>query len=197
VKAAADSSVLLGCTPAIEEPALKLNVLGSESAPERSRPLLEQAQRNYGFVPNILGVMAHSPALLEAYMTMSQIFERTGFSAAEKQVVLLAVSTENGCDYCTTAHTAIGRMQGVDEAVLEAIARGDALPDERLDALFRFTRTMVAKRGHPSDDDLRAFREAGYSEGQVQDVIVGIGMKTLSNYNNHIAGTPVDEQFKD
>lgn len=175
---------------------MKLEVLDRDTSPKAARPLLDTARDAYGFVPNILGVMAHSPALLEAYTTMSRIFEKTGFSAAEKQVVLLAVSTENGCDYCTTAHTAIGRMQGVDEAVLDAIARGDALPDEQLDALFRFTRTMVEKRGHPSDDDLRAFLEAGYSEAQVQDVIVGIGMKTLSNYNNHIAETPVDEQFR-
>lgn len=175
---------------------MKLEVLDRHTAPQAARPLLDTARDAYGFVPNILGVMAHSPALLEAYMTMSQIFEKSGFSAAEKQVVLLAVSAENGCDYCTTAHTAIARMQGVDEAVLDAIARSDALPDQRLDELFRFTHTLVEKRGHPSEDDLRAFVAAGYSEAQVQDVIVGIGMKTLSNYSNHIAGTPVDERFK-
>lgn len=175
---------------------MKLEVLNKDDAPQAARDLLEKAEKNYGFIPNILGVMANSPALLEAYMTVSQIFEKTSFSAAEKQTVLLAVSTENGCDYCTSAHTAIAKMQNVDEAVLKAIANGDKLPDAKLDALFRFTRTMVEKRGLPSDDDLQAFFDAGFSEAQVQDVIVGIGMKTLSNYNNHIAETPVDEQFK-
>jgi len=175
---------------------MNLEVLNKDNAPQDARDLLEKAEKNYGFIPNILGVMANSPALLEAYMSLSQIFEKTSFSAAEKQTVLLAVSTENDCGYCKSAHTAIAKMQNVDEAVLKAIANGDKLPDAKLDALFNFTRTMVEKRGHPSDNDLQAFFDAGYSEAQVQDVIAGIGMKTLSNYNNHIAETPVDEQFK-
>jgi len=175
---------------------MNLEVLNRQQAPEQARELLDQAESKYGFVPNILGVMANAPALLEAYMSLSQIFEKTSFSAAEKQTVLLAVSTENDCGYCKSAHTAIAKMQNVDDAVLEAIANGDKLPDARLDALFKFTRTMVEKRGHPSDDELQAFFDAGFSEAQVQEVIVGIGMKTLSNYNNHIAETPVDDQFK-
>lgn len=176
---------------------MNLEVLSKNDAPQSARDLLEKAEKNYGFIPNILGVMANSPALLEAYMSLSQIFEKTSFSAAEKQTVLLAVSTENGCDYCKSAHTAIARMQNVDEAILKAIANGDKLPDAKLDTLFNFTRTMVEKRGLPSDEELQAFFDAGYSEAQVQDVIVGVGMKTLSNYNNHIAETPVDEQFQD
>lgn len=175
---------------------MNLEVLNKNNAPQDARDLLEKAEKNYGFIPNILGVMANSPALLEAYMSLSQIFEKTSFSAAEKQTVLLAVSTENDCGYCKSAHTAIAKMQNVDEAVLNAIASGDELPDAKLDVLFNFTRTMVEKRGLPSDADLQAFFDAGYSEAQVQDVIVGIGMKTMSNYNNHIAETPVDEQFK-
>ena len=175
---------------------MNLEVLNKDNAPQGARGLLEKAEQNYGFIPNILGVMANSPALLEAYMSLSQIFEKTSFSAAEKQTVLLGVSTENGCDYCKSAHTAISKMQGVDDAVLEAIAKGDKLPDDKLDALFNFTRTMVEKRGHPSNDDLQKFFDAGFSEAQVQDVITGIGMKTLSNYNNHVAETPVDDQFK-
>ena len=175
---------------------MNLEVLNKDNAPRDARGLLEKAEQNYGFVPNILGVMANSPALLEAYMSLSQIFEKTSFSAAEKQTVLLAVSTENDCGYCKSAHTAIAKMQNVDDAVLKAIANGDKLPDDKLDTLFNFTRAMVEKRGHPSNDNLQKFVDAGFSEAQVQDVIAGIGMKTLSNYNNHIAETPVDDQFK-
>lgn len=175
---------------------MNLEVLNKNDAPQSARELLEKAEKNYGFVPNILGVMANSPALLEAYMTVNGIFEKTDFSAAEKQTVLLAASTENDCGYCKSAHTAIAKMQDVDDAVLEAIANGDKLPDDKLDALFNFTRIMVDKRGRPSNEELQAFFDAGYSEAQVLDVIVGIGMKTMSNYHNHIAETPVDEQFK-
>ncbi|GAB4175329.1 MAG: carboxymuconolactone decarboxylase family protein [Wenzhouxiangellaceae bacterium] len=175
---------------------MTLEVLTPENAPQAARPLLEKAREKYGFVPNILGVMANSPALLEAYITLSGIFEKTAFSPAEKQLVLLGASIENGCDYCTAAHSAIARMQGVDGSLIEAAVEGQPLPDQRLDALYRFTRTMVRTRGRPSDEDLKTFLDAGYRESQVQDVIVGIALKTLSNYNNHLAGTPIDDAFR-
>ncbi len=170
-------------------------ILDSETAPEAARPLLAKARQAYGFVPNILGVMAGAPALLEAYMSLSAIFDKTSFSPAERQVVLLAVSAENGCGYCTAAHSGIARNQKVSEAVLEAIGQGKRLPDEKLDALFEFTRHMVQTRGRPDEGRLQAFLDAGYSAAQVQEVILGIGMKTLSNYTNHIAETPLDAQF--
>lgn len=165
------------------------------TAPEAVRPLLEQAEKAYGFVPNILGIMASSPPLLEAYMTVSAIFEKTGFSPTEQQVVLLAVSAENECGYCTRAHAAIARMQKVDEAIVKAIQNGDSLPEKRLDVLYRFTRHMVASRGRPDESELETFHEADYGPEQIQDVVLGIGLKTLSNYNNHIAETPVDDAF--
>lgn len=174
---------------------MNYTVHDTDSAPEAARPLLEAAREKYGFVPNILGIMAESPALLEAYMAVSGIFEKTRFSTAEKQVVLLAVSTENGCGYCRAAHAGIARMQNVDAGVIDAIQNDQTLPDAKLDVLFRFTRHMVRTRGRPEPSELQAFQDAGYDSGQVQEVILGIGMKTLSNYNNHIADTPVDEAF--
>jgi len=175
---------------------MTLQVLDLEQAPEAARELLRKAEENFGFVPNILGVMANSPALLEAYMTISASFDKTGFSNTEKQVVLLAVSHENGCHYCTSAHATIARSRGVDTAILDAIEHGRDLPDPRLDALYRFTRSMVAERGRLAPDQLDGFVQAGFKSEQVQDVIVGIAMKTLSNYNNHIAETPLDRQFQ-
>ncbi|MBY6204904.1 carboxymuconolactone decarboxylase family protein [Halomonas denitrificans] len=179
---------------------MKIDVLNRDQAPDDSRPLLEQAERSFGFVPNILGTMAHAPALLEGYMTLSGIFDKTSFSTTEKQVVLLAASAENGCSYCTAAHSAGARRQGVDDAIVDAIEQaaetGESLPDDRLDRLYRFTRTLVETRGRPSDDDLDAFLSAGFEPAQVQEVILGIGLKTLSNYNNHVAEPPVDDAFK-
>ncbi len=175
---------------------MKIDVLSRDQAPGDAGPLLEQAERSFGFVPNILGTMANAPALLEGYMTLSKIFEKTSFSTAEKQVVLLAASAENGCDYCTAAHSTAARGQGVDDAVVDASVNGESLPDDRLDRLYRFTRTLVETRGRPTDADLEAFLEAGFEPAQVQEVILGVGMKTLSNYNNHLAEPPVDDAFK-
>lgn len=171
------------------------SVHDKSSAPADARPLLEQAESAFGFVPNLLGIMAESPALLEAYMTMGKIFEKTDFSASEQQVVLLAVSEDNECGYCTAAHTAIASMQGVPEDVAKAAAEGREIDDPKLEALRRFTGKVVSSRGNPSKADIEAFFDAGYKRRHVLDVITGVGMKTLSNYTNHIAETPLDSQF--
>ncbi len=174
---------------------MSYKVHDKSSAPSDARPLLEQAESAYGFVPNLLGIMAESPALLEAYMTMNQVFEKTDFTASERQVVLLAVSEDNECGYCTSAHEVIAAMQGVPEEVARAAAGGREIDDPKLEALRRFTGKVVASRGHPSDEDVSAFLGAGYERRHVLDVLTGVGMKTLSNYTNHIAETPLDEQF--
>ena len=167
-----------------------------DSAPEASKPLLEKAESAFGFIPNILGVMAESPALLEAYMTASEVFEKTDFSATEKQVVLLAVSQDNGCGYCKAAHSGIASMQKVPDEVIKAVVEGQSIDDDKLEALRKFTQRVVSTRGNPKSSDIDAFLEAGYSKRHVLDVIAGVGMKTLSNYTNHIAETPVDKQFQ-
>lgn len=166
-----------------------------DSAPEAARPLLEKAASSYGFIPNILGIMAESPALLESYMTLSGIFEKTDFSATEQQVVLLAVSHENGCGYCKAAHAGIAAMNQVPEDVVQAVVAGREIDDARLEALRRFTTRVVDTRGTPDPGDVDAFLDAGYATRHVFDVIAGVGMKTLSNYTNHIARTPLDAQF--
>jgi len=176
---------------------MTLNPLTIDNAPEQARPLLEKAKKNYGFVPNLLGVMAHAPATLEAYTTLSGLFDKTSLSPTERQVVLLAISAENECTYCVAAHTAIAQMQNVDADAVEAIRNGDPIPNDKLEALRRFAVEVVTTRGWPSDEVKQAFHDAGYSEAHVLEVILGVGMKTLSNYTNHAAETPLDEAFTD
>jgi AhpD family alkylhydroperoxidase len=168
-----------------------------ESSPENARPLLEQAEQAFGFVPNLLGVMAESPALLEAYMSLGQLFSKSGFSATEQQVVLLTVSERNGCKYCLAAHRGIAKMQGVDTGVIEATAGGQPLDDGKLEALRRLTAEIVDSRGVPEAATVEQFFDADYDRAALFDVILGVGMKTLSNYTNHLAHTPIDEQFQE
>lgn len=166
------------------------------SAPEASRPILAGAKKSFGFVPNLLATMAEAPALLKAYTTLSSIFEESSFSATERQVVLLTASRENGCEYCVAAHTVIAGMQKVPGDVVASVRSGDAPADARLAALSVFTAAVTNSRGWPTEEETRAFLAAGYREQQVLEVVLGIGLKTLSNYTNHIAGTPLDEQFQ-
>lgn len=166
-------------------------------APEGAKKTLEQAQETLGFVPNMYGVMANAPALMNAYAAAYQAFrEETGFSAPEQEVVLLSVSYVNECNYCMAAHSMVGnKMSGVPDDVLEALRQGHEIPNQKLNALSVFTKAMVEKKGWPTEEDVSTFLAAGYEQNHILDVIAGIGVKTLSNYANHIAGTVVDDAF--
>lgn len=170
-------------------------VLTAETAPEAAKPTLTAAQKGYGFVPNLLGVMANAPALVSAYTTLSGIFDSASLNRAERQIVLLTTSYENGCAYCMAAHSAIAGMQSVPQDVIEALRNGQALADPKLEALRAFTRAVVVSRGWVSEAEKAAFFAAGYGEQQVLEVVLGVGLKTLSNYTNHIAETPLDAAF--
>lgn len=174
----------------------KFSVFDENKAPAESQAQLKAARDEYGFVPNLLGELAESPAALQAYTSLENIFSQTGLDAVEQQVVLLTVSYENNCQYCVAAHSTIGLKAGIDQAVIDAIRDGQEIAtDERLEALRRFTRAVVRNRGLVEQDDIDAFLEAGYTKANMLDVITGVTLKTLSNYTNHIAHTPLDEAF--
>jgi uncharacterized peroxidase-related enzyme len=165
------------------------------TAPSHATQTLQDTQKAYGFLPNLLGVMAEAPALLKAYRSVIGLFDETSLTPTERQVVLLTVSESNGCGYCVAAHTVIAGMQQVAADVVDAIRAGQAIADPKLQALRRFTAAVVEQRGWPSADDMAAFLNAGYTQTQVLEVVLGVGVKTLSNYTNHIADTPLDAAF--
>jgi len=173
-----------------------LNVLNNASAPEKSKAMLDQVQKNFGFVPNLLGVMAHSPAVTEAYLSVADIFSRSDLSPTEQQIVLLTVSHYHECGYCMAAHTAIAGMQDVDGDVVQAIRDDVIIKDGKLQALRQFTRQLIEKRGWVDDAETQAFLDAGYKASNILDILVGVAQKTLSNFTNHIAKTPLDDAFE-
>ncbi|MCC7428693.1 MAG: carboxymuconolactone decarboxylase family protein [Alphaproteobacteria bacterium] len=166
-----------------------------DSAPDGAANILAAAKKGMGFVPNLYAVMAEAPALLKAYTTLSKIFDETSLTPTERQIVLLTTSYANDCEYCIAAHSVISQMQKVPDDVVQAIRAGRPISDTKLDALRRFTGAVVTSRGWPSDADTDAFLNAGYERRHVLEVVLGIGMKTLSNYANHIAETPLDQAF--
>ena len=175
----------------------KFSVHTAESAPAASRPLLEGLQRAFGFVPNLFGVFAESPAALGGALAIFQAFSKSSLSAAEQQLVMVAVSEANDCSYCVAAHSTIAkRMVKLDAALVDAVRRREPLADAKLDALVEFTRQVVEQRGKLADADVAAFLDAGYTRAQVVEVLLGIGMKTFNNYVDHIAHTPLNDQFK-
>ena len=166
-----------------------------ETAPAESRPLLEKVQAAYGFTPNLMATLAESPQALEAYLTLNRLVSESSLTPQEQQVAILATSVENRCEYCVAAHTVAAGMRRVPADVIEALRNETAVPDDRFAALARFTREVVRERGWISGDKLSAFLRAGFTNRQVVEVLMAIAQKTLSNYLNHIARTPLDGAF--
>ncbi len=168
-----------------------------ESAPNESKPTLEAVTRSFGALPNLFGVFAESPAVVQGYAALGSVLEKsTRFSPAELQVVLLTTSFENNCEYCMAAHSTVANMQKVPQDVIQSLRDGRPIADARLEALRVFTRTVVEQRGWMQNHQVEAFLEVGFTKRHMLEVILGVAFKTISNFTNHLAETPVDAAFQ-
>jgi uncharacterized peroxidase-related enzyme len=174
-----------------------LTVHTKDSAPAASRPILERIGKAFGFVPNLYAVFAESPAALQGALAISEAFSKTSLSPAEQQLVALATSEANDCEFCMAAHSALAKhAAGVAPAIVAAVRNRKPLSDPKLDALVTFTRRIVEQRGFIAAADVAAFIGAGYTKAQLIEVLFGVGMKTFNNYADHIAQTPLNAEFK-
>ncbi len=174
-----------------------LHALTPATATGSAQAQLEEAQRKMGFVPNMYANMANAPAALSTYLHGYGLFRtESGFTPPEQEVVFLAASRANGCDYCTAAHSMVAdKMSGVPAAVLQAIRTGQTIPDAKLATLFATTVALVEQRGKLLPAQAQAFYQAGFTEHQLLYVILALAVKTISNYSNHAFATPVDAAF--
>ncbi len=167
-----------------------------DSAPEEAKPLLKKSLSDFGMIPNLHAVMAEAPDTLAGYQKLHELVLNSSLNNDEKTVVWQSINVENQCHYCVPAHSGIARSMKVSEAIDNALRDQTPLPDDKLEALRDFSLAVLRKQGNVSDQDLKAFYEAGYGHRQVLEVILTVSQKVMSNYINHIAHTPVDEPFK-
>jgi uncharacterized peroxidase-related enzyme len=162
-----------------------------------AKTLLERSQREFGMVPNMFANLANLPGLLETYWNGRTLFiQQSGFTPAEQEVVFLTVSRENECEYCVGAHSFSGDyVSQVPAAVTDAIRDGKEIPDAKLKALADFILTMMHKHGNPTAADVAPFHAAGYTDTHILGIILAIGIKTMSNYTNHIFHTELDSMM--
>ncbi|GAC1434841.1 MAG: carboxymuconolactone decarboxylase family protein [Solirubrobacteraceae bacterium] len=175
----------------------QLKMLDFETAPPREKGVLEEAKRASGGIPNMYAYMGNSPGLLETYLAGYNKFrEESGFSPVEQEVVFLTISRLNACEYCMAAHSAIASGPShVEQDVIEAIRNGIPVEDEKLQTLAEFVTSMFETRGRPGEGDVERFLAAGFSERQMLEIVLALAVKTLSNYVNHLADTPLDRMF--
>lgn len=170
--------------------------LRGERVPPESRPLLDKVEKGFGYIPNLFAAFANSPVLLEGYLSLDAAFEKGTLTPTERQLVLLAASVVNECDYCVAAHSTVAkRMLHVSPAIVAAIRTGAAVPDAKLNALVTLTKGLTAGQGRVAAATIRSFLDSGYRPEQIGEVLAGIALKTLSNYTHHLSPVEVDPTF--
>ena len=169
----------------------RLNIVNPETAQGKAKSLLDGVQKSLGMIPNIMRALANSPAALEAYLGLLNALGGAGIDAQTREAIALATSGANGCDYCASAHTAIGKMLGLSDEETQANLFGRSSEPTRAAAL-EFARAIVEKRGWVTDRDLERVREAGFGDAEIADIVATVATTIFSNYFNHIADTEID-----
>jgi uncharacterized peroxidase-related enzyme len=163
-----------------------------DAAPEASQPLLQGVNKMLGSVPNLFRLTGNSPAALEGYLGLNGALAKGALDPQTRERIALAVAQLNGCDYCLSAHTYLGKnIAKLDEAEIAANRNGTST-DHKADAAVRFAAALVKKRGQVNEGDVSAAKLAGYSEGELIEIVAHVALNTLTNYLNEAFDTPID-----
>ncbi len=161
------------------------------TATGRTKEVLDQVQKKFGMVPNVIRGLANSPAAAQAYLNLGEALSTGLLPPRVREQIALVVAQSNGCQYCLSAHTAVGKMLGLQEKEI-ADSRDARASDTKTQAILRFARMLVEERGNVCDMDLRRVRQAGVSDGEIAEIVANVAQSTLTNYFNHVAETEID-----
>lgn len=163
-----------------------------DAAPAAARPLLDAVHQQLGSVPNLFRLVATSPAALEGYLGMSGALAKGRLPAPTRERIALAIAQLNDCGYCLSAHSFLGKnLARLSEAEISANRHGRSL-DAQADAAVQFAVQVARARGHVSDADVQAVRNAGYDEAQIIEIVQHVALNTWTNYLNSVAQTDID-----
>ena len=163
-----------------------------DAAPAAARPLLEAVMKQFGVVPNMFRLISNSPAALEGYLGLSGALNKGALPAPTRERIALAVAEINGCNYCLSAHTYLGKnFAKLDDSEMTANRNG-ASNDPKADAAVRFAANIARERGHVSEKDIRALKAAGYDDAQLIEIVLHVALNTWTNYLNVAAQTDID-----
>ena len=166
-----------------------------ESAPEKSKPLLQGLKQNFGFVPNAAATMAESPVLIGAFVGAFGGFHGGSFTEAEKQVLLLTNAVTFKCPWTVAFHSTVALKAGVAQSEITAIRDAKLPSDAKYAALSAVTKALIEKKGHVPEADIARFTAAGYSQTQLLEVITSIAISTMAATTANLADTPVEDLF--
>jgi alkylhydroperoxidase family enzyme len=167
-----------------------------ESAPDRSKPALRQLQSAFGMIPNIVGVMATSPVLINSLVGLFGNVHGGSFTEAQVQVVLLTDAVTNASTWAVAFHSTLALKEGIDAADVQAIRDGRLPKNSKFAALSALAKTMIEKRGRLDDQDVERFLAAGFDKDHLLEVIAAVAASTITNYTGSITKPPLEVPFQ-
>src|SRR6266403_2994045 len=167
-----------------------------ESAPEQSKPALQSLKTAFGMVPNIAGVMANSPVLINSLVGLFQRVHGGSFTEAQIQTILLTNAVTNACAWAVAFHTALALKEGIDQTDVNAIREGRLPKKRQYAALSTLARSLIEKRGHLDDQDVDKFIDAGFGKDLLLEVIAVVAASTITNYTGSVTKPPLDAPFQ-
>jgi len=169
----------------------RINPIDRDTTDERLRQTFDAIQKQLGIVPNMMRTMAQSPAVLEAYLAFGAALRKGRLPATLQEQIALTVAERNACDYCLSAHSVLGRGAGLSSAEVGA-SRDARASDPKAAAALQFARAIVDRRGGVTDQDVARVRAAGFTEGEVAEIIGHVGLNVFTNYFNRAVETDID-----
>lgn len=169
----------------------RLSPIQPDQATGKAKELLDAVQAKLKITPNMTRVMANSPAVLQGYLSFSGALAGGALDPKLREQIALEVGEQNACQYCVSAHTAIGKMTGLSDAEIEA-ARDAQSASSKNAAALQFARQIVAKKGLATEADVEAVRGAGFSDAEIAEIIAHVALNVFTNYFNNTAGVEVD-----
>jgi uncharacterized peroxidase-related enzyme len=166
------------------------------TAPDASKMLLKQIADNIGFAPNIFAVTAESSQALSGLMAVNNAFAESSFTAQEQQVILMATSVTNGCVYCVAGHTLMAKGLGISEEVIQAIRNQRAINHPRYAIIHQLVSELINHRGRIAETTMTRFLDQGYSKAQFFELVLGVSVKTFTNYVSNAVTLTLDDAFK-
>jgi uncharacterized peroxidase-related enzyme len=163
-----------------------------EASPAAAQPLLEAVKKQLGVVPNLFRLVGTSPAALEGYLGLNGALAKGALEAPTRERIALAVAEVNGCDYCLSAHSYLAKNLAKLSDVEIAANRNGGSGDPKADAAVGFAVKLVKARGHVTDADIKAVKDAGYNDAQLIEIVLHVALNTLTNYVNEVAKTEID-----
>lgn len=169
----------------------RIQPIDHATATGEAKVLLDGVKAAVGAVPNIFATFVNSPKVLEGFLAFNTALGEGALSPQLREQIAVAMAGANTCDYCASAHTALGKGAGVAKEELARNLQGQSA-DGNTQAVLSFVRKVVTERGWVSDADVQSLRDAGFGDGEIVEVVAHIALNTFTNYFNHIAETDID-----